>query len=220
MSRRVLPVGLAALAGATAAWVHGCRTCPLGPPLSACGRQADPADRQAAPARLNASLAVTWTDRPLSPPARPSVRVSKSARLMTVFDGDKPVKSYRVAVGGGKGDKVREGDRCTPEGDFYICYRNPSSRYLLSLGLSYPNQEDAARGLRDGLITRQQHDAIGQAIRNGGCPPWYTPLGGEIMIHGRRGGRDETLGCIAVEDDAIRELYLALPFGTPVTIVP
>jgi len=39
------------------------------------------------------------------------------------------------------------------------------SNYYLSLGISYPNLEDAARGLRDGLITQAQHDQIVAAIR-------------------------------------------------------
>jgi lipoprotein-anchoring transpeptidase ErfK/SrfK len=40
------------------------------------------------------------------------------------------------------------------------------------------------------------------------------------MIHGCGAGRDWTLGCLAMEDDDIRELYPAIPLGTPVTIRP
>ncbi|HUS93395.1 MAG TPA: L,D-transpeptidase [Phycisphaerae bacterium] len=40
------------------------------------------------------------------------------------------------------------------------------------------------------------------------------------MIHGCRADRDWTLGCIALDDDDIREVYPALPLGTPVTILP
>ena len=165
-------------------------------------------------------FATRWTAEPLDRPASPRVRICKSAHVMTVFDGEVAVKSYRVAVGGGRGDKVREGDQCTPEGEFYICVKNPRSRYVRSLGLSYPDEADAARGLRDGLITRREHDAIVRAVRRKGCPPWDTALGGEIMIHGCRDERDWTLGCIAMDDPDIREVYPALPVGTPVTIVP
>lgn len=157
---------------------------------------------------------------PLPRLRRPQVVVEKSAHRLTVYDGARPVRSYRAAVGSGKGDKVREGDRCTPEGEFIICVKNPKSRFTQALGLSYPNIEDARRGLRDGLITRRQHDAIVLAVRQGRRPPWKTPLGGEIMIHGGGAGRNWTDGCIALEDADILELYRALPVGTPVTILP
>ena len=158
--------------------------------------------------------------KPLPSLHAPSVKISKSTFRLTVYQGGSAVKTYRVAIGGGKGDKVREGDRCTPEGEFIICMKNPQSKYVLALGLSYPNIEDAERGLRSGLINRGQYRAIVEAIRDGRQPPWDTPLGGEIMIHGKRGSRDKTKGCIALDDHEIRELYSALPVGTPVTIAP
>ena len=163
---------------------------------------------------------VTAKHVPLGKLKAPRIVIEKSAHLLTAYDGDKPAKVYRAAVGSGRADKVREGDRCTPEGEFYVCSKNPRSRFVLSLGLSYPNIEDATRGLRDALITRRQHDAIVRAIRSGGQPPWKTPLGGEIMIHGSGSARDWTLGCVALDDDDIRELYAAIPVGTPVTILP
>lgn len=152
--------------------------------------------------------------------SNPSVLVEKSARRMTIKDGQTVVKIYRIICGTAAGDKEREGDFKTPEGRFYVCYKNPDSKFTLSLGLSYPNDEDAARGLRDCLITRQQHDEIVSAIAAGQTPPWYTPLGGEIMIHGCANERAGTAGCIAVTDDEIREIYPMLKEGTPVTIVP
>ena len=158
--------------------------------------------------------------------AEPRVLVEKSRHLLTLYDGNRVVKSWPVAVGAGKGDKRVEGDRCTPEGDLFICYKNPKSKYVLSLGLSYPREEDAARGLREGKITPRQHDAIVAAVRqrcfdaNTWEELWKTPLGGEIMIHGCREGRDSTHGCVAMDDDAIRELYRILPLGAPVRIVP
>lgn len=150
----------------------------------------------------------------------PRIEIHKSAHQLVVYDGQRQVKAYRTAVGGGSGDKAREGDCCTPEGRFYVCMKNPQSKYVLSLGLSYPNEKDAQRGLGDGLITQTQHDQIVRAIQEGLQPPWDTPLGGEIMIHGCGAGRDWTLGCLAMEDDDIRELYPAIPLGTPVTIRP
>jgi L,D-peptidoglycan transpeptidase YkuD (ErfK/YbiS/YcfS/YnhG family) len=51
-------------------------------------------------------------------------------------------------------------------------------------------------------------------------PPQTTRLGGEIYIHGRGSRSDWTLGCIALDDDAMKELYDAIPVGTVVRIEP
>ncbi len=159
-------------------------------------------------------------DDGLSALREPTIVVDKTRKLLAVLDGGRVVRTYPAAVGGGRGDKTREGDRCTPEGEFYVCLKNPQSRYVLSLGLSYPAPADAERGLRDGLIGRQQYERILWAHRTGRQPPWNTPLGGEIMIHGQRDGGRETQGCIALENEAIRELYPAIPVGTRVVIRP
>lgn len=90
---------------------------------------------------------------------------------------------------------MRQGDRRTPEGEFYIFTKNDKSAFYLSLGVSYPNIEDAERGLRDGMITRGQHDAIVRATRNKRTPPQNTRLGGTIYIHGNGASSDWTWGC-------------------------
>jgi murein L,D-transpeptidase YafK len=189
-------------------------------PLAA-EHQVDERERRPVHPVSGSSASAAWGhDRPLSALRNPRIVVEKSRRRLSVYDGDRLVKQYIVATGGGRGDKAVEGDRCTPEGRFYVCNKNPRSQYVLALGLSYPNREDAARGLRDGLIDRKQHRLIVEAIRDRRRPPWNTPLGGEIMIHGRRDGREDTLGCIALDDDAIRELYPRVDVGTLVRIVP
>ena len=71
----------------------------------------------------------------------------------------------------------------TPEGDYRVCLKNPTSRFHLSLGLNYPNAADAQVGLKEKRITRAQRDAIVAASKGRGCPPWDTQLGGEIFIH-------------------------------------
>jgi murein L,D-transpeptidase YafK len=152
--------------------------------------------------------------------AQPYVLVEKSARRLSLYDGRQVVKVYRVCTGLSVGDKQREGDKKTPLGRFYICYKNPQSQYTLSLGLSYPNIDDADRGLSASMITQAQHDAICQATNAHACPPWDTALGGEIMIHGAGANRPGTAGCVGMDDDDIRELYPLLPIGTTVEIVP
>lgn len=152
----------------------------------------------------------------------PEVRVEKQARRLTVLSAGEAVKRYRIALGRVPvGDKEREGDGRTPEGEFYVCSKNAESRYHRALGLSYPSDEDAERGLAEKLITAREHRAIVSAIRRMQRPPWNTALGGEIMIHGAGSGRgDWTLGCIALDDADAEELFNALPLGTPVRVLP
>ena len=101
---------------------------------------------------------------------------------------------------------------------YYIFTKNVQSAYYLSLGISYPNIEDAQRGLRDGLITTAQYQQIAQVIRRRERPPQDTPLGGQIYIHGRGSRKDWTWGCVALDDRAIQELFEAIPVGTKVII--
>jgi murein L,D-transpeptidase YafK len=129
------------------------------------------------------------------------------------------VRTYKIALGSNPvDDKVRQGDRATPEGEFYICVKNARSNFYLSLGLSYPNIEDAERGLRDKLITRATRDRIVRAIQNRRRPPWDTALGGEIFIHGGGTDGDWTWGCVALANADIKELFDSLPMGTSVRI--
>ena len=158
--------------------------------------------------------------RPLKLPlAQPSIVVEKGARRLTLYSNGERVRVFRVALGfEPTGDKVKQGDGRTPEGDFYVCMKNERSKFYLSLGLSYPNAEDAERGLRDGLITRARHEQIKSAIERGAKPPWDTALGGEIFIHGGGTASDWTWGCVALDNEHIKELFDAVPLGTHVRI--
>ena len=182
-------------------------------------------ERTAPPAALVRSpiagpAAPPSAERPRAALLEPRIVVEKSRRRLTLYDGGRLVRMYRVIVGGRGGDKLRKGDRRTPEGTFYVCVRNPGSQYTLSLGLSYPSIEDAERGLLSRLITRKQYRHVVWCIRNGKRPPWKTRLGGAIMIHGKAEGRASTAGCIAMSDPDIKQLYPLIPIGTPVTIRP
>jgi murein L,D-transpeptidase YafK len=147
--------------------------------------------------------------------------VYKHDRKLELYSDKTLLRTYRVGLGFSPvADKVREGDGATPEGDFYIFAKNSKSAYYLSLGVSYPNPEDAERGLRDGLITKAQYDAIVQAHCRRTAPPQYTKLGGLIYIHGNGARSDWTWGCVALENADMKELYDAVSIGTPVTIKP
>ncbi|HEX8162868.1 MAG TPA: L,D-transpeptidase [Pyrinomonadaceae bacterium] len=153
------------------------------------------------------------------PLASPRVVVSKGKRRLDLYSGGRVVRTYRVALGkNASEDKERQGDCRTPEGEFYVCVKNAASKFYLSLGLSYPNREDAERGLRDRLITRGQYERIVAAIGKGLRPPWDTALGGEIFIHGGGSGSDWTWGCVALDDADVKELFDAVPKGTQVVI--
>ncbi len=132
------------------------------------------------------------------------IEIYKSARTLTVFRDDVPLRTYDIALGfAPEGDKQQEGDGKTPEGDFIINRRNPNSAFHLSLGLNYPRPQDIARAKADGV----------------------SP-GGDIFIHGQPNGlgklttlaNDWTAGCIAISDAQIQELWRVTPNGTPVTI--
>ena len=147
--------------------------------------------------------------------------VTKSKRRLELYSDGALVRTYKVGLGLNPiPDKIRQGDHATPEGDFYVFTKNDKSAFYLSLGISYPNVEDAERGLRDKLISRAQHDAIVRAIKRKLAPPQNTALGGDIYIHGNGASSDWTWGCVALENEDIKELFAAVVAGTPVTITP
>lgn len=128
----------------------------------------------------------------------------KSTRQLVLFSDSTPLHTYTVKLGGEPvGDKQRFGDMRTPEGTYFIDRRNGNSAYHLSLGISYPNEEDRAEAAAMGVDP-----------------------GGDIFIHGGptrfwdRFKRDWTAGCIAVSDRDIEEIWALVQIGTPIVIVP
>lgn len=92
------------------------------------------------------------------------------------------LKSYPIYAASGQiGPKLREGDSQVPEGFYKVTYLNPNSSFHLSLRLGYPSAEDRAQAIRD----KRQN------------------LGSDIMIHGGAA----SVGCIAVGDPAIEEIF-------------
>jgi murein L,D-transpeptidase YafK len=172
--------------------------------------------------RSSNSEAIAANNAPLKLPlSEPRIEVWKGERKLLLFSAGRVVRSYHVGLGlSPVGDKVREGDHRTPEGDFYIFTKNPKSAFYLSLGISYPNMAHAKRGLRDGMITKAQYNQIVAANQRKKTPPQNTTLGGTIYIHGNGSSTDWTWGCVALENAEIKELYEAVEVGTPVKINP
>lgn len=169
-----------------------------------------------------ATVRAFWLRQPLPSPLRnPEMHVFKARRQLELRADGKVVRMYRIGLGlKPDGPKRRQGDRRTPEGKYFICNKNPRSQFYLSLQVNYPNADDADRGLADGLITTAQHERIVRASERRKIPPAETRLGGEIFIHGNGSGSDWTWGCIALDDPEMKELFHAIPVGTPVTIFP
>lgn len=130
------------------------------------------------------------------------VQVHKGARKMYLLHQDRVLKEYDMALGFAPvGHKQFEGDGKTPEGAYYINYKNPNSEYHLSLMVSYPNPTDRA-----------------YASSMGKSP------GGEIFVHGgpkkKVYQRDWTAGCVALTDKEVEEVYAMVKVGTPIFILP
>ena len=142
-----------------------------------------------------------------TPEKADSILILKKDHLMELLAGGKVIRAYRVALGqGGLAPKVRQGDGRTPEGH-YIIDKKYVSQYHKALHISYPNAEDRKRAAKLGV-----------------------PPGGSILIHGLPNGKgyvgaahrlyDWTLGCIAVTDEEIDEIWELVPIGTFVDIRP
>ena len=163
----------------------------------------------------------TQTNATMKDLKQPHLVISKSKRTLEVFDGGTKIKSLKIVLGfDPKGDKETEGDGRTPEGDFVVFTKNPKSKFHLSLGVSYPGKEDAIRGLKQNLISQEEHDEIIAAIAEQRMPLQKTKLGGEIYIHGGGTASDWTDGCVALDDQQMTELFDAIPVGAKVTILP
>lgn len=149
-----------------------------------------------------------------------NITVRKAERTLH-YQGDGISQSFRIGLGTSPiGRKLKQGDRKTPEGSYSITHKNPNSQFYLSLGVNYPNIDDATRGLNARLISKKEFTAIEKAIQNGVLPPQNTPLGGDIFIHGRGSQSDWTWGCIALSDEDMKFLYEQVAIGDTVTILP
>jgi uncharacterized protein YijF (DUF1287 family) len=152
------------------------------------------------------------------------LKVHKAERVLYLMKGRRAIKIFRMALSPQNplGDKVKQGDGGTPEGRFFICEalrKPPAARYgARSLRLSYPNIEDARRGLRKKLVSYLTYLKIVRAIRAGRMPPQKTRLGGSIRIHGGGAKRDWTLGCIALDDKDVIEIFGRVGKGARVEV--
>ena len=138
-----------------------------------------------------------------------SMVVCKSKRTLITYHQQHQVKKYIISLGAEpEGKKQFEGDLRTPEGLYRIHTRDSISAYHKNLGISYPNRDDSTYAALQG-----------------------RSAGGDIKIHGFPNQHakwqeknflctDWTLGCMAVSDFEIDELYKWVVQNCPILILP
>lgn len=141
-----------------------------------------------------------------------SIEVFKNQRLLLLKNNNEVIRRYPIRLGfNPEGHKHFENDGKTPEGVYSIDWRNSQSAYYKSLHISYPDTKDIAYA--------KQHN---------------QPTGGDIMIHGSvpksflsmpfsstyMPHKDWTLGCIAVRNVDIDEIWQLVPNQTKIIIYP
>ncbi|MBZ5530330.1 MAG: L,D-transpeptidase family protein [Acidobacteriia bacterium] len=141
-------------------------------------------------------------------PRADQIVIVKSTRTLTLLRQGQVLKTYKVALGGQPvGAKDRQGDNKTPEGRYTIDSRNQHSQFHLSLHISYPSAADRQRARRLGV------NPGGDIFIHGGTPAWTGPPA-------ERRNMDWTLGCIAVTNPEIDEIWAMVNVGTRVEIRP
>ena len=141
-------------------------------------------------------------------PVADKVIVEKENRKLYLMKNGEAFRTFDIALGVEPvGDKEREGDQKTPEGNYSLDDRNPDSDFFLAIHISYPNSADRADARVKG----------------------YDP-GGAIMIHGQPNvptysaayyrTQDWTNGCIAVSNSDMIDIWLMTQNDTPIEILP
>lgn len=138
--------------------------------------------------------------------------VVKGDYNLQVWYRKKLIRVYRAVFGPHPlQDKVMEGDRCTPEGQYTITLKNGASKYDRFMGISYPNDSTQLRFKK---------------MKAAGTLPATATIGGNVGIHGIWPGGDDMIemgvgwtdGCIALKNKDIEELYTFVGVGTKVWI--
>jgi len=141
-----------------------------------------------------------------------SLIINKSDYNLSVKYDTVVLKEYPVVFGRNPvSDKLRQGDKCTPEGTFYMKAKYPHSKWTKFIWINYPTDD-----------SWQKHNL---AIQQGKIPA-NSNIGGEIGIHGVPDGMDYlidlrynwTEGCISMKNKDIEEIYKCISESTPIII--
>ena len=125
--------------------------------------------------------------------------VHKETRRLTVYQGLTPIKTYPVVLGQNPvGNKLRQGDLCTPEGVYHVVTKFDHPRWSKFILLDYPNTGNWLR--------------FADAKKKGRIPD-DADIGGQVGIHGtddaykNLSGENWTWGCVSMFNHHIEELY-------------
>lgn len=139
--------------------------------------------------------------------------VNKSTYELKVYDSEGWYATYPVVFGSkDAGDKMREGDKRTPDGTFKVIQKKINPNWGPELLLDYPNTESVAK-----FNDRKAK----------GLVPKNAKIGGGIAIHSTRKGEEWTVdnyynwtdGCISVKYTEMQDLFSYINVGTTVKIV-
>jgi hypothetical protein len=137
-----------------------------------------------------------------------AIIVLKASRRLLLYRQGQVVAEYPVDLGfSGLLDKQFEGDGATPEGRFRLIRKKGGgeTQFYRALLINYPSSEQTQRF--------QELQALGEI-------PEGKTIGGAIEIHGKTiDAEDLTNGCIALENDAMEQVFQRMPVGGPITIV-
>lgn len=153
--------------------------------------------------------------------------VDTQASTLRVMQGERPqVTLHEIAIGRyGTSREKRRGDNTTPLGQFRVTRIDRDATFHRFIGLDYPDAERAQQGLRQGVISQAELQAILGAHRRGDPPPQGTLLGGHIGIHGLGRGdaglheaMNWTRGCVALTNEQVDSLLPWVRIGMAVEI--
>jgi len=155
------------------------------------------------------------------------IEVNTTEMSLTVWSGNKALQHFRhISTGSGGVSNVHyQGDESTPVGEYTVLWINRDSPFDTFIALNYPTRQHANIALQAGKLSLDQYQQIAQASRLQQRPPFNTPLGGRIGIHGIGLGDPRihevanwTNGCVALTNEEVRELLRWVHIGTHVSI--
>ena len=134
--------------------------------------------------------------------------IKKSQRVLYAVKDDKVIKKYDIAIGKNPiGHKLKEGDKKTPEGYYFIDGKNAKSKFFLSLHTSYPN-------FHDRRVAEKNNLNPGSHIAIHGLPSI------SVLSQYLYNSSDWTDGCIALNNKDMEELWNMSEEGTQILIKP
>ncbi len=146
-----------------------------------------------------------------TPTIADKVIVKKSTRMLYLSKEGKIYKQYHIILSKiATGPKEFEGDMKTPEGVYFLDWRQLSPLYNKSIHISYPNQADKAKAKQFGVSPG------GMVMIHGTPLNWsLSPIGDWMPML-----VDWTEGCIAMGNNDMEEVWEQTSNGIPIIILP